>query len=247
MKNKLEVCCGSYQDALAAQAGGADRIELNTALHLGGLTPSIVILEAVKKAVSIPVVCMVRERGAGFCYDETECELLYLQAEALLQAGADSIAFGFLHADHTIDRAHTKKMVELIHAHQKEAVFHSAFDCVKDGEASIRCLIELGVDRVLTSGLSRSVTEGMDRLKMLQKRYGDQIEILAGCGVNEGNVELLLAQGIKQVHSSCKTWIKDPTTIQGDVSYAYAQGEQAECYDAVDQRKVAKLAELVHR
>ena len=87
MKRMIEVCCGSYEDALQAHLGGADRIELNSALHLGGLTPSTGTLKLTKAAVSIPVIAMVRPRGAGFCYSEKEAEVMMAEAKELLEAG----------------------------------------------------------------------------------------------------------------------------------------------------------------
>ena len=123
---KVEICCGSYQDCLNAYHGGADRIELNSALFLGGLTPSIASLKLAKQEVEIPIVCMVRPRGAGFNYDESEIKVIFEDAKELLEAGADGLAFGFLNEDASIEVELTKKMVELIHSYGKEAVFHRA-------------------------------------------------------------------------------------------------------------------------
>ena len=243
---KLEVCCGSYQDVVEAQKGHADRVELNQALHMGGLTPSLATLIRAKKDCSIPIICMVRNRGAGFCFDEIEKELLLEDAKLLLEHGADGIAFGYLNKDYTIDLEETKRMVELIHSYHKEAVFHRAFDCVENMDHAIQSLIELHVDRVLTSGGRKDVSSGKEQLAYLQKTYGHQIEILAGCGVNCENVkELICDCGIKQVHSSCKAWRSDPTTIHGEVSYAYASEEHTYDYDVVDEQKVLALTSII--
>ena len=248
MNKILEVCCGSYQDVVNAKKGGADRVELNSALALGGLTPSIEILKKIKTEIAIPVVCMVRERGAGFCYDEQEFELMLLQAKALLEAGADGIAFGFLDEYCNIETKKTKQMVELIHSYQKEAVFHRAFDCVKDIDQAVTSLIDCGVDRILTSGLGETVVEGTAHLAYLCNTYSDRIQILGGCGVNIHNVESLLnATGLTQIHSSCKSWKTDPTTISGKISYAYATGEHASCYDIVDIKKVEEFSQFLHQ
>ena len=96
MDKIVEVCCGSYYDALQAQYGGARRIELNSALHLGGLTPSLATLLKVKDNTDLEVICMVRPRGAGFCYNDEDFEVMKLDAEILLDNGADGIAFGCL-------------------------------------------------------------------------------------------------------------------------------------------------------
>lgn len=97
--NKLEVCCGSYEDAMNAYHGGAKRIELNSALALGGLTPTIASLELIKNNTDLEVICMVRPRGAGFVYNELQSEQMIIEAEELLEHGADGIAFGFLDSD----------------------------------------------------------------------------------------------------------------------------------------------------
>ena len=95
-KITLEICCGSLEDAKAAQAGGADRIELNSALYLGGLTPSLASLIMVKEQCTIPVAAMVRPRGGGFCYSDDEFAVMLKDAEILMKNGADGIVFGFL-------------------------------------------------------------------------------------------------------------------------------------------------------
>lgn len=192
MKRMIEVCCGSYEDALQAHLGGADRIELNSALHLGGLTPSTGTLKLTKAAVSIPVIAMVRPRGAGFCYSEKEAEVMMAEAKELLEAGADGIAFGFLNEDGSLDVDRNQAMITLIHQYGKEAVFHRAFDCCKDPFTTMEQLIALGADRVLTSGLAAKAPEGSALIAQLQSRFGDQIEILAGSGVNATNARKLM-------------------------------------------------------
>ena len=115
MKNNiLEICCGSLEDVIAADAGGADRVELNSALYLGGLTPTCATLILAKQQTALPIICMVRPRGAGFCYNESELAVIFLEARELLRHGADGIAFGFLNEDKTINVEQTCKMVKLI-------------------------------------------------------------------------------------------------------------------------------------
>ena len=133
MKGLLEICCGSFEDVKTAWQNGADRVELNSALYLGGLTPSTANLICAKEQCSIPIVTMVRPRGGGFCYSQDEYETMLLDARILLEHGADGIAFGFLTEDHAIHRNRTQEMIDLIHSVGKEAVFHRAFDCVATG------------------------------------------------------------------------------------------------------------------
>ena len=240
MKRDLfEVCAGSVQDCINAQLGGADRVELNSALHLGGLTPSLAMLKLVKEKISLKVICMDRPRAAGFCYDDVEIETMFEDAKILLENGADGISFGFLNSDATINVTETKKMVELIHQYQKEAVFHRAFDCVDDPMHAIKQLIDCGVDRILTSGLQPTALQGSSVIAKLQSEFGNQIELLAGSGINANNIRTLKEQtGIHQFHGSCKEWCKDPTTTVGNVSYAYHESDD---YDCVSLEKVKSI------
>lgn len=242
MKRDLfEVCAGSVQDCINAQLGGADRVELNSALHLGGLTPSLAMLRLVKEKTSLKVVCMDRPRAAGFCYDEVETETMFEDAKILLENGADGISFGFLNSDATINVTETKKMVELIHQYQKEAVFHRAFDCVDNPMHVIKQLIDCGVDRILTSGLQPTAMQGALVLEKLQSEFGNQIELLAGSGINANNIRALKEQtGLHQFHGSCKEWCKDPTTTVGNVSYAYHESDD---YDCVSLEKVRSIVQ----
>ena len=238
MKN-MEICCGSYEDCLRAEKGGAKRVELNSALFLGGLTPSIATVKKVLEHTALEVIAMVRPRGAGFCYLESEFEVMMQDAELMLEAGVHGIAFGFLNSDCTIDVYRTKAMTELIHRYGKTAVFHRAIDCAEDYEASVCTLIDLGVDRILTSGQKEKALSGADAIALIQKKYGDCIEVLPGSGVNAGNLkELAEKTGVSQAHSSCRHWENDPTTTGAGVSYAY---HEAYDYDCVSEELVQKL------
>ena len=120
-----------------------------------------------------------------------------------------------------------------------EAVFHRAFDCVSDPYETIEQCIELKIDRILTSGLENKATEGKDLIKTLIEEYGNEIEILAGSGINETNVkEFIEYTGVKQIHSSCKEWLIDKTTTMNNVSYAYHEKYD---YEIVSEEKVKKL------
>ncbi len=242
----IEICAGSYEDCVNAALGGADRVELNAALSVGGLTPGITALKRVKQDTALEVICMVRPRAAGFCYSEKETELMFEEAELLLAHGADGIAFGFLGEDGSIDRENTARMTDLIHQRKKQAVFHRAFDVCRDVDASMETLISLGIDRVLSSGQQAKAVEGKELLKRLQMTYGARIQILAGGGVNDENArELMEYTGIRQVHSSCKDYRRDVTTTRGNVSYSYLPAPYGECYDVVSLEKVRKLVRAV--
>ena len=252
--NIVEICCGSYSDALRAAEGGADRIELNSALQLGGLSPSSVVLRLVReKFPEMKIIAMVRPRGAGFCYREEEFQVMKAECRELLSNGADGIAFGCLLSDGSLDMERNKIMVSMIKETGKEAVFHRAFDCVKVPFETTEQLIELGVDRILTSGQQPKAMDGITLLRELQQRYGSRVQILAGSGVNSLNVrELIKRTGITQVHSSCKAWAKDPTTVGNGVSFSLfgesrkeRPEEQDYLYDAVSVELVKELVRKV--
>ncbi len=236
--NMLEVCCGSYEDALEAYKAGAKRIELNSALYLGGLSPNGAIVKLLKEKTNLNIVSMVRPRGTGFCYTEAEIIEMFEVAKNLLDSGTDAIAFGFLTKNSEIDSENTKKMVDLIHSYGKKAVFHRAIDVVSDYYSSVEMLCRLGVDRILTSGMANKAVEGLDVLASLYKKFGASIEIVAASGVNENNVNDILATGIYQIHSSCKGFKKDTTSTNNGVSYNYLDDEK---YEVVSKDKVEAI------
>lgn len=238
----IEICCGSFEDAMAAYEGGADRIELNSALSVGGLTPSLGSLIMVKQYTDLEVISMVRARGAGFCYSDYQYEQMLEDAKLLAAYGTDGIAFGFLQEDRSLDERKVKEFTELIHDEGGKAVFHRAFDCVKDPYETMEKLIEIGIDRVLTSGLQRTAEEGISLLKELQTKYGKQIELMAGSGINPENADKIRREtGIIQLHSSCKEWITDATTKGETVSFGYMEGKLETSYDIVSREKVQNL------
>lgn len=242
----IEVCCGTYYDAINAAKGGADRIELTSSIYLGGLTPSVSSLKLIKENTDLEVASMVRQRGAGFSYNEIEFTCMYEEAKDLLENGTDAIVFGFLNNDFTINQFYTEKMVNLSHKYNREAVFHKAFDITSHDEKALQTLIDLGVDRVLTSGGKSSAIEGKDNLKKLFSYSKGKIEILAGGGVNSTNaLELIKYTGVKEIHSSCRDWEKDITTSNGNISYDYASFNHTDMYEIVSLNKVKQLKKAI--
>lgn len=238
----VEICCGGYEDALQAAKGGAERVELNTGLYMGGLTPCTGTLKLVKKDTDLKVISMVRPRGGGFCYTDAEFRSMLRDATELLEAGSDGIVYGFLKADGSIDKDRTGEMTRLIHSYGKTAVFHRALDCVGASDTAMEELISLNVDRALTSGGRKTAWEGRDRIKQLQEKFGSMIQILAGSGINEENAGKFVNEtGVRQIHSSCKSWRKDATAKGRDVSYAYVEGAYSSMFEIVSEQKTRKL------
>ncbi len=207
----IEICIGNVTDAVRVSRYPVDRIELNTALELGGLSPSCETLKYLKKHIPQKICCMVRPRGGDFVYDRTEYQIMRKEAEELLREGADGIVFGFLKEDGTIDAARTGDMADLIRSYGKEAVFHKAFDETPDLPASAKALAELGITRVLTGGraAAKDIVEGSEDIWELNRLYGDRLQFLPGGGVRIENVcDVLDISGSRQIHMTSKR--KDP-------------------------------------
>jgi copper homeostasis protein len=207
----LEVCVESVADAAVAVAGGADRLELNCALALDGLTPSLGLLAEVRRAVGarLPIVAMARPRAGDFCYDEAEVRVLRRDVGLLLEHGADGIAFGMLTPDGDVD-PRSRQVVRQINAAAsgtrfQGAVFHRAFDHVRDPFTALEQLIDMGVRRVMTSGQQSTALRGANLIASLIDRANGRIEILPAGGVRPTNAAKLLSRtACEQLHSSLR-------------------------------------------
>lgn len=195
----LEICTASLDDALEAQAGGADRIELNSSLLQGGLTPSLGTLIEARRRLTIPIMCMVRPRGGGFCYTDNEMAVMERDAELAVAHGADGVVFGVLTGEGEIDLPRNRRLLARLGPAQP--VFHRAFDVTPDPFRALEQLIDLGVTRVMTSGQEESVYNGCALIRQLIERAAGRIEILPGGGINRFNLrDVLERTGTDQVH-----------------------------------------------
>ena len=140
----IEVCCGSFEDAMMASECGIKRVELNSALSLGGLTPSLGSLIMIKQYSDIEIVSMVRARAGGFCYTNYQYEQMLENLKLLLAYGTDGVSFGFLNEDRTIDKNRCQEFLENVKNEGRKATFHRAFDCTRDPYEAIETLIDLG-------------------------------------------------------------------------------------------------------
>ena len=203
----LEVCTDSLEGAIRAEAEGADRLELNSALSVGGLTPSIDLLRAVKQSVRIPVIAMLRPREGDFHCNGAELKVMRRDLDRLLDAGADGLAFGVLNPDHTIDTAACRGLLRVVRG--KPTVFHRAFDETPDALTALDQLIDLGFTRLLTSGQAQTALQGADIIRSLIDRSAGRIEILPGAGINLSNVQdLIRTTRCDQVHGTFKQGVK---------------------------------------
>ncbi len=197
----LEVCLTSVDDAVAAHRAGADRIELNAALSLDGLTPTSGMLRAVQQAVPLPVIAMIRPRASHFVPSDSDFFVMKLDASWTIALGSAGIAFGILTDDRTVDMKRCRMLRERVG--RRQAVFHRAFDLIDDQSTALEQLIDLGFMRIMTSGAGKSALEGADRIRQLIEQARDRIEILPAGGIKPDNVvEIVKRTGCRQVHGS---------------------------------------------
>jgi len=212
----LEICIESLAGSRAAVAGGADRLELCAELSVGGLTPAPDLLEAVLQESRVPVVVLVRPRPDNFVYGQDELASMGRSVRAMVDAGAQGVTVGVLQADGQINRAAMEVLIE--QARPAEVCFHRAFDCVPDQTIALEGLIDMGVQRVLTSGGSADATEGTGALASLVERARGRIVVMPGGGVRPGNARALAeATGASALHSSCSSarpWVTDEALVR---------------------------------
>ena len=210
---RIEGCGGSVAGGLAAEQGGADRLELCSALGEGGLTPSAGLIGRVRERVRLTLAVMIRPRAGDFLYSDDEFDVMRRALALAKRLGADMIVLGLLTAEGAVDVARTRELVAL--ARPLPVTFHRAFDMVRDPHAALDDLVGLGVERVLTSGLERSALEGLDLIAELVRRAAGRILIVPGGGVSERNVAKILAvSGAPEVHVSASAPVSSGMTFR---------------------------------
>lgn len=196
----LEACLDTLDLAIAAERGGAGRVELCDRLDVGGTTPSRELIRDVVGAVRIPVFPIIRPRGGDFVYSEKELGSMKRDAEMAVAAGASGIVLGVLRPDRTIDAERTRAVMDF--APTVPATFHLAFDDVPNQFAALETLVEIGVKRILTSGGARRAIEGADRLRELVEQSAGRLEIMAGGSIRAHNAaEIVARSGVREIHS----------------------------------------------
>jgi copper homeostasis protein len=241
MTIQLEICTASVEDCIKAERGGADRVELNCALMLGGLTPSLGALRESRASVLLPIIAMIRPRPAGFCYSRAEFAVMQRDAETALAEGADGIAFGILTAAGALDLKRCRQMVKL--AVGRQAVFHRAFDVVRNPLTALEQLIDLGVTRVMTSGQEASAYNGAANIAEYIRQAAGRIEILPAGGINRFTVaDVIQRTGSNQVHASLSTISKDHSASgRPQVSFGGAIKQSEDEFTVTDAEAVSRL------
>lgn len=200
MKNvQIEICVDSPEGVIAARDGHADRVELCDNLFQGGTTPSIGAVKMARRVGGIKLHIIIRPRGGDFLYTDVEFDTMRMDVEAARSARVDGIVIGMLTADGNIDKERTNELVTL--ARPMSVTFHRAFDVCRDPLAALEDLIEIGIDRVLTSGQQTDALSGAETIKQLVEVAGERIVIMACGSIDETNAADVVAQtGAKEFH-----------------------------------------------
>ncbi len=243
----LEICCGSIDDAIQAERGGADRVELCSALFLGGLTPSLGTLQEARARLKIPIIAMVRPRGGGFCYTDAEFATMERDTRLAIEHGADGVVFGILRPDGSIDLERTRRIRDLIG--NRQAVFHRAFDVTPDPFQAVDQLVELGITRILTSGQQNTVGEGLQLIRQLIVHGGDRIEIMPGGGIMNHEIEAVIVHtGCRQIHLTAFGAQRDPSTeARPSVTFGGALYPPENLFQMTDSHLVERIASVVKK
>ncbi len=237
----MEICVATLEDALAAERGGADRLEVNAALELGGLTPSPGAFQLIRDESPLPLTVMLRPRPGGFDYSPAEYRTLIREAEWFLAHGADAVAFGVLKPSGAIDGRRCLELVEL--AGNGRAVFHRAFDLTPNPLRALEELLDLGFARVMTSGQQPATPAGIPLIKALIDSVAGRIEVLPAGGITVANVAAVVSQtGCNQVHASMRTdWEDSSAKHRPQIRFGSASVDGEHRFRATDAAAVRAM------
>ena len=239
----VEVCCGSADDVIEAKKAGADRVELNSDLFHGGLTPTVGSLLVAKRETEMKIMTMIRPREGGFCYTEAEFAVAIEDAKQLLANGSDGLVFGFLHTDGTIDVERTAILAKLAHSAGKEAVFHRAIDVVPDWKQALDILIELDITRVLTSGQEADVSSGTETVLEMIRYAAGRIQILPGAGITARNYQRIVAEtGTDQIHLAAHRSVADTSVLNNrSIFYGGCLSPPEDRFNMIDKEYISGI------
>lgn len=196
----FEVCADSFDAVLLAKKYEVQRVELCSALTLGGLTPSIGLVEKCAEIAEVEIHVMIRHTAGGFVYSELDIQIMEADIKTAKERGAKGVVFGCLSADYKIDIAHNKRLMKLASDLNLEVTFHRAFDFCVDAQVAMEEIIDLGFDRLLSSGQAKTAMIGMPILRHLVDQSMGRIQIMAGGGVNENNAFAISGTKVDALH-----------------------------------------------
>ncbi len=233
----IEIATSDYNTTKAAVEGGADRIELCANLAEGGTTPSYAHIKKCREAFDVLLYPIIRPRGGDFLYNKDEFAIMENDIKLCKELGCDGVVIGLLNIDGTIDIARTAELAEL--AYPMGVTFHRAFDRCKDPFIALEELIEIGCERILTSGQVPSVNDGVDLITELNKKADQRIVIMPGSGVRKENIRMLSEKtGCTEFHSSLRSKIISPMLF---VHPGFAGSEESYQNGFIDPEEVSAL------
>ncbi|MDQ2720971.1 MAG: copper homeostasis protein CutC [Bacteroidota bacterium] len=239
MTHKLEIIGFNIESCIAAQDAGANRIELCAGPSEGGTTPSYAFIKASREKLHIDLYAMVRPRGGDFLYSEEEFKMMKNDIFICKELRCDGIVFGILTKDGKVDKKRCKALIKL--AYPLEATFHRAFDRVKNPIEELETVIDLGFERILTSGLAPKAIDGKEILSELIKQADERIIIMPGSGVTSKNIiEIAESTGAKEFHSSASI------SKESEMQFKNAAMNESLNYVAVNKEEVKKMVELLN-
>jgi copper homeostasis protein len=240
----VEICVDSIASAMAAERGGAGRIELCSDLLEGGITPSAGMIELVRAQVSIPLQLMIRPRGGDFCYTADEFEIMQRDIATAKKLGADGVVFGILSADGSVDTQRSRRLVEL--ARPLDVTFHRAFDMSADLLRALEDVCNIGANRILTSGGEQTALQGLESITALVKEAKGRISIMPGSGVGEDNARRILEEsGTHEIHAGLGSSISSPMAFHNPrISMGNVAGREYQRFEVLEEN-VRRLCDAI--
>jgi len=242
----IEVCATHLQSAIAAEEGGAKRVELCDNLYEGGTTPSYATIKIAREKLKIGLNVMIRPRGSDFYYSDMEFDMMKDDILISKDLGADGVVFGILLPDGNVDTVRTKQLVEL--ARPMSGTFHRAFDVTPDPFKALEDIIDLGIHRILTAGQKNTVPEGIHLIKQIVEKAGERIIIMPGSGINEKNItEIRDLTGAKEFHLTGRKTVQSKMEYRKEGIY-FGGLPQIPEYEIklTDQEIIRKVVSLVN-
>ena len=238
MPFQLEICSFNLASAMVAQGNGADRIELCASPAEGGVTPSAGTIRLAREQLRIAIYPIIRPRGGDFLYSDAEFRVMLRDIEYCKQVGCNGVVIGMLCADGTIDQPRCARLVEA--AYPLGVTFHRAFDWAVNPFEALETIIQLGCERILTSGQRPTAEDGVELIDQLVRQADDRIVIMPGSGVRSGNIVSLAEKtGAAEFHTSARVLLASAT------EYVNAQMKEPQDLVMVDEKEVRKIKDLL--
>ena len=240
----VEVCVDSVASAIAAERGGAARVELCSSLIEGGITPSSGLIEVTRAAVSLPIHVMIRPRGGDFCYEDDEFEIMRRDIAVAKQFGANGVVFGILDVHGNVDVARTRQLTDL--ARPLAVTFHRAFDMTADLFRALDDVCAAGVDRLLTSGGEATSVQGQETIAQLVRKSEGRVVVMPGSGIKPENARALVTQtGVIEIHVGLRSTLPSPMLHRNPrVSMGSVEGREYQRF-AVLEDQVRRLCDAL--